>query len=152
MDAQADKPYEGHPAETPGDSRLEGSQQQRAGFSLRIVTTGVTVFVLLALHTWANLSFQVRSLENLEPRVETALAMCGQKQQEKIADATEAQAVTDWINDNLSDILNDADHDVKDAQRRINSVKAKEKAKAKAGTEEAGDHSDDHHDDDDMED
>ena len=113
---------------------------------------GVTVFVLLALHTWANLSFQVRSLENLEPRVETALAMCGQKQQEKIADATEAQAVTDWTNDNLSDILNDADHDVKDAQRRINSVKAKEKAKAKAGTEEAGDHSDDHHDDDDMED
>ena len=108
--------------------------------------------MLLALHGWPNLLFQVKSLESLEPKVEDALLLCQQKQQEKIAGATEAQAVTEWINENLSDLLNDADHDVKDAQRRINSIKAKEKAKAKAEEQPAGDHSEEEHEDDDVED
>ncbi|CAE7247312.1 unnamed protein product, partial [Symbiodinium necroappetens] len=92
----------------------------------------------------------VKSLENLEPRVESVLKLCQEKQGEKCEDA---EALTEWINETTSEVLHDADHDVKDAQRRINSVKSKQKkAETEAKAEAGADHSEEEHSDVDLED
>ena len=72
--------------------------------------------------------------------MESILKMCQEKQQEKIEDP---EALQEWITANTSEVLHDADHDVKDAQRRINSVKAKEKkSENEAKADAMADHSD----------
>ena len=94
------------------------------------------------------------ALKDVEPRVESAIELIKAKtQNHTIKQSDDPEGWQSYLDDFIAPVLNQADHDLKDAARRIQSVKKKAENNQEKDQKKSNDaqKSDDDFDDDDGE-